>query len=125
MATVHEDTLDALFNTLSRKANIGTGGARVGAGWLKYAWNDSIWNLDDGPSRPPIAPCLHTSQDNLVADNRPVYSRRLCDLCAQNDRQAANAKGPTRFHVYGGGGGREGHNSVSDTAHAQPGATVA
>ncbi|EJD42227.1 hypothetical protein AURDEDRAFT_89765 [Auricularia subglabra TFB-10046 SS5] len=45
--SLHEDTLETLFNTLSRKANIGTGGARVGPGWLKYAWNDSIWNLDD------------------------------------------------------------------------------
>ncbi|KAH7104059.1 hypothetical protein BKA62DRAFT_695463 [Auriculariales sp. MPI-PUGE-AT-0066] len=44
---VHDDNIVALFNTLSRKANGGTGGARVGAGWLKYEWSDAVWNLDD------------------------------------------------------------------------------
>jgi len=42
-----QETLQTLFNKLSRKANTGANGARVGPGWLKYEWNDVVWNLDD------------------------------------------------------------------------------
>lgn len=37
-----------MFDKLSRKANTGANGARVGPGWVKYEWNEVIWNLDDG-----------------------------------------------------------------------------
>jgi len=45
---VNEEALEALYDKLSRKANTGYGNERVSAGWLKYEWNDNIWNLDDG-----------------------------------------------------------------------------
>lgn len=45
-ALVSEDTLQTLYDKLRRKAN--TYGKRVGLGWVKYEWNDSVWNLDDG-----------------------------------------------------------------------------
>jgi hypothetical protein len=45
---VHEERLETLYDQLSRKVNTGAAGKRVGPGWLKYEWNDSIWNLDDG-----------------------------------------------------------------------------
>ncbi|KZV86957.1 hypothetical protein EXIGLDRAFT_774158 [Exidia glandulosa HHB12029] len=76
--SLHDDTLDTLFNTLSRKTNIGTAGARVGAGWLKYAWNDSIWNLDDGPSAKSWLRQRSTSC--FLTHARTVYSRRLRNL---------------------------------------------
>ncbi|KAG6916608.1 hypothetical protein DXG01_006165 [Tephrocybe rancida] len=50
-AIVHsftQDTLQSLFDTLSRKAYTAYQGERVGPGWLKYEFNDSVWNLDDG-----------------------------------------------------------------------------
>ncbi|KAF8077692.1 hypothetical protein FPV67DRAFT_1462700 [Lyophyllum atratum] len=49
-AIVHsltQDSLQSLFDTLSRKSHTTYHGERVGPGWLKYEFNDSIWNLDD------------------------------------------------------------------------------
>ena len=45
-----QESLLDLYNKLSRKANTDYYGARVGPGWLKYEYNDAIWNLDDGVS---------------------------------------------------------------------------
>ncbi|KAI0691025.1 hypothetical protein BC835DRAFT_138860 [Cytidiella melzeri] len=41
------DTLEGLFDKLSRKTSTEFHGLPVQAGWVKYSWNDSIWNLDD------------------------------------------------------------------------------
>jgi len=41
------DNLTNLYGKLSRKANTGANGIRVGVGWLKYEWNGTVWNLDD------------------------------------------------------------------------------
>ena len=43
-----QESLLDLYNKLSRKANTDYYGERVGPGWLKYEYNDAIWNLDDG-----------------------------------------------------------------------------
>jgi len=51
LALVHSvtsDPLTSLFDKLSRKRNTEFYGKRVGPGWLKYEWNGSVWNLDDG-----------------------------------------------------------------------------
>jgi hypothetical protein len=45
---VSNDALTSLFDKLSRKSNTESHGKRVGPGWLKYEWNGSVWNLDDG-----------------------------------------------------------------------------
>src|ERR1700677_4949409 len=45
---VSNDTLTSLFDKLSRKNNTEFHGKRVGPGCLKYEWNGSVWNLDDG-----------------------------------------------------------------------------
>ena len=45
---VTQDSLNDLWDKLSRKANTGANGESVGPGWLKYEWNDNVWNLDDG-----------------------------------------------------------------------------
>ncbi|OBZ69081.1 hypothetical protein A0H81_10747 [Grifola frondosa] len=42
-----EDTLQTLFEKLSKKTVAEFNGRHVRSGWVKYAWNDSIWNLDD------------------------------------------------------------------------------
>ncbi|KAJ6597109.1 hypothetical protein DFH09DRAFT_904462 [Mycena vulgaris] len=44
---VTQDSLEDLYDKLSRKAGTGYHGQRVGAGWLKYEFNQTIWNLDD------------------------------------------------------------------------------
>ncbi|KJA27015.1 hypothetical protein HYPSUDRAFT_132048 [Hypholoma sublateritium FD-334 SS-4] len=49
-AIVHsltQETLLDLYNKLSRKAATDYYGARVGPGWLKYEYNETVWNLDD------------------------------------------------------------------------------
>jgi hypothetical protein len=50
-AIVHslaDETLSALYDKLTRKVTADYLGARVTAGWLKYEWRDTVWNLDDG-----------------------------------------------------------------------------
>lgn len=42
-----QDSLLSLYDTLSRKQHTDYYGERVGPGWLKYEYNDAIWNLDD------------------------------------------------------------------------------
>jgi hypothetical protein len=45
---VTTDTLPSLFDKLSRKSDTEIHGQRVGPGWLKYEWNGSVWDLNDG-----------------------------------------------------------------------------
>ena len=40
--------MDSLFDKLSRKTSAEFHGESVQPGWVKYSWNDSTWNLDDG-----------------------------------------------------------------------------
>jgi len=44
-----QDTLQSLFAKLEKKHYAGELSEEhsVGPGWLKYEWNDSVWNLDD------------------------------------------------------------------------------
>ncbi|KAJ8507596.1 hypothetical protein ONZ45_g10046 [Pleurotus djamor] len=49
-AIVHsttEETLQTLYDKLSRKGHTDYHGKRVGPGWLKYEFRESVWNLDD------------------------------------------------------------------------------
>jgi hypothetical protein len=48
LSTVNQESLQQLYDKLSRKSHTDYHGARVGPGWLKYSWNDTIWSLDDG-----------------------------------------------------------------------------
>ena len=45
-----EDSLETLYDKLTRKLLTEYNGQFVGPGWVKYSWNDSTWNLDDGKS---------------------------------------------------------------------------
>ncbi|KAJ6497066.1 hypothetical protein C8R47DRAFT_1184388 [Mycena vitilis] len=42
-----QESLLDLCDKLSRKAGTGYTGKRVGPGWLKYDFNQTVWNLDD------------------------------------------------------------------------------
>ena len=46
--TVTQESLAALYDKLSRKAHTDYHGERVGPGWLKYRFNHTFWQLDDG-----------------------------------------------------------------------------
>lgn len=45
--SINEESIQQLFDKLSRKQGSGFHGHRVGPGWTKYHWNDTFWNLDD------------------------------------------------------------------------------
>ncbi|KZP12536.1 hypothetical protein FIBSPDRAFT_1049937 [Athelia psychrophila] len=45
--SVNEETLDQLFDKLTRKSHTDFQGMRVGPGWVKYQFGDTFWNLDD------------------------------------------------------------------------------
>jgi len=42
-----DDTLQIVFDKISKKSHSEFKGRRVKAGWVKYSWNDAVWNLDD------------------------------------------------------------------------------
>jgi hypothetical protein len=51
--SLNEESLIALFDKLTRKAHHEYQGSRVGPGWLKYEWNDGVWDLGDGARPDP------------------------------------------------------------------------
>ncbi|KAI0362429.1 hypothetical protein OH77DRAFT_1416685 [Trametes cingulata] len=42
-----EDSLQTLFDKLSKKTVAELNGRHVRPGWVKYEWNNTVWNLDD------------------------------------------------------------------------------
>lgn len=48
--SVAEESLVALLDKLTKKVAGEYAGARVDSGWVKYEWNGTVWNLDDGAS---------------------------------------------------------------------------
>jgi hypothetical protein len=51
---VTQESLDDLYDKLSKKTYNEYRGQAVGPAWLKYEYNDSVWNLDDGTTDQPI-----------------------------------------------------------------------
>ncbi|KAF9227443.1 hypothetical protein BS17DRAFT_727721 [Gyrodon lividus] len=45
--SLNDDSIQQLFDKLARKCRTEFQGQQVGPGWIKYYWNDTIWNLDD------------------------------------------------------------------------------
>jgi hypothetical protein len=45
---VNDETMQQLYDKLTRKCRTEFHGQRVGPGWIKYYWNDTVWNLEDG-----------------------------------------------------------------------------
>ena len=47
---VTQETLDGLLLKISQKIASSPEGRNtpIGQGWVKYDWNDNVWNLDDG-----------------------------------------------------------------------------
>ncbi|PPR01092.1 hypothetical protein CVT26_015998 [Gymnopilus dilepis] len=87
-ADVTRETLLDLYNKLSRKHNTDYYGERVGPGWLKYEYNDTFWNLDDGqptastsrsllpnaaPNARPSTPTLHLRDPRKPLPPPPAY----------------------------------------------------
>ena len=43
-----DDTVNSLHEKLSKKAAVELHGEPVREGCVKYEWNNTVWNLDDG-----------------------------------------------------------------------------
>ncbi|KAL4074042.1 hypothetical protein V8B97DRAFT_1865876 [Scleroderma yunnanense] len=43
----NDESLQQLCDKLTRKTRTEFRNKRIGPGWIKYFWNDTIWNLDD------------------------------------------------------------------------------
>ena len=43
-----EETLETLYGKLSKKAGDELRGNQIRPGCVKYEWNSTVWNLDDG-----------------------------------------------------------------------------
>jgi hypothetical protein len=48
LIVVNQEDLTALFDKLSKKVQAVYPGQRVGPGWLKYEYNETTWDLNDG-----------------------------------------------------------------------------
>ena len=72
LIVVSEGNLKSLSSKLKSKSDIDFHGKRVGPGWLKYEWNGSVWNLDDGTYLVALLSEVRTEQD--------LGRRRLPDL---------------------------------------------
>ena len=46
--SLQQETHSSLISKISKKEAPGGHNAAVGPGWIKYEWNEGIWNLDDG-----------------------------------------------------------------------------
>ena len=50
--SLQQDTFESLCLKLAKKEGVSAdrlqGGKHGGGGWIKYEWNEAIWNLDDG-----------------------------------------------------------------------------
>ena len=49
-----EDTLETLYGKLSKKASDELRGNPIRPGCVKFEWNGTVWNLDDGALRTPL-----------------------------------------------------------------------
>ncbi|KAL4254040.1 hypothetical protein ABKN59_002522 [Abortiporus biennis] len=81
-----EDSLLMLFDKISKKAHTEFKGKRVRSGWVKYSWNDAIWNLDDDSDytifvwrqkslspNDPAFPVLHVRNPDELLPSPPAY----------------------------------------------------
>jgi hypothetical protein len=54
IALVNQEPLSSLFDKLATKTrHLYPDAHRVGPGWLKYEYNNTIWSLDDGARNLP------------------------------------------------------------------------
>ena len=78
---VTQESLDSLYDKLTRKMHTAYHGQRVGAGWLKYEFNESVWNLDDGkPQTRPISPSAFLKES--------YQSRIIPSLCGGSNNNS-------------------------------------
>lgn len=85
-----EDTLLTLFDKISKKSHAEFHGRRVKSGWVKYSWNDSIWNLDDGKLNTYLIPGF-TAHCDLDSDFT-IFVWRHKSITHSNDAPALHVR---------------------------------
>lgn len=69
--SINEESLQQLFDKLSRKQGTDFYGQRVGPGWTKYHWNETFWNLDDDADYTIFVWRQKSSADSSSAQQQP------------------------------------------------------
>ncbi|KAG5721019.1 hypothetical protein E4T56_gene4835, partial [Termitomyces sp. T112] len=108
-AIVHsftQESLHSLYDTLSRKTHTSYHGERVGPGWLKYEFNDSIWNLDDDSDYTifawrqhlPAAAATPTPTPSATTDSNKSHPLPVHTPTLHLHNPAAPLPGPDDYH---------------------------
>lgn len=88
---VTQESLLALYDKLSRKEHTDYEGQRVGPGWLKYEFNGTVWNLDDGASRPVHSPVNSSSSlIHFIDADYTIFTWRLQQSPEQADASSSS-----------------------------------
>ncbi|KAI0647340.1 hypothetical protein C8Q79DRAFT_908345 [Trametes meyenii] len=74
-----EDSLETLFDKLSKKTVVELNGRHVRPGWVKYEWNGTVWNLDDASDYAIFAWRLKSATGTTPNDGWPVLFVRNPD----------------------------------------------
>ncbi|KAF7294765.1 hypothetical protein MIND_01014000 [Mycena indigotica] len=74
-SSVTQESLPDLFDKLSRKGGTGYTGKRIGPGWLKYEFTETIWNLDDDADYTIF--CWRQQQPAASTSTTPIDSPTL------------------------------------------------
>lgn len=89
-----EDSLETLYEKLTRKLAAEYHGQVVGPGWVKYSWNESTWNLDDGES-PTLSVPLHVSLRVAQSHRVGLHNLRLAtEVCRTWEQHKTSASRP-------------------------------
>lgn len=117
MPAVTQESLLDLYNKLSRKHNTDYYGERVGPGWLKYEYNDAVWNLDDGTSS-----LIFRHERRELHPSVTLWVNRLRLYHLHLEAPAATARpGGTRLRSGSGVAERDGRSDdVIDAAALHP-----
>lgn len=96
-----QESLEDLYNKLSRKANTDYYGQRVGPGWLKYEYNDAIWSLDDDSDYTIFAwrRQQHDEEDHTTHDKSQLLDPPVASTSRSLHPRSSMPGGPT-LHLH-------------------------
>uniref|UniRef100_A0A0W0FLF7 Uncharacterized protein n=1 Tax=Moniliophthora roreri TaxID=221103 RepID=A0A0W0FLF7_MONRR len=77
--SINQDSLEHLYDKLTRKVQTSYHRKRVGPGWLKYEFNATIWNLDDDSDYTIFA---WRQQQQNPPDNDPLGTTSVASVAS-------------------------------------------
>ena len=81
-----------MFDKVSKKAHAEFQGRRAKSGWVKYSWNGSIWNLDDG-----MTFCRYlvlTLSQSFIESDFAIFVWRHKSATSNDDTPALHVRNP-------------------------------